>query len=46
MPRENENVHFIIGFQNIYAGVDFRLKKMTVEGKRVKLAIWDTGLLT
>jgi len=23
-------------------GVDFRLKKMTVEGKRVKLAIWDT----
>lgn len=24
-------------------GVDFRLKKMTVEGKRVKLAIWDTA---
>lgn len=24
-------------------GVDFRLKKMTVEGKKVKLAIWDTA---
>lgn len=27
----------------VYAGVDFRLKFLTVNGKRLKLTIWDTA---
>jgi len=26
-----------------YAGVDFKIKMLTVGGKRLKLTIWDTG---
>jgi len=25
-------------------GVDFKVKYVTIEGKRLKLAIWDTGM--
>jgi len=26
-----------------YVGVDFKIKTLTVGGKRLKLTIWDTG---
>lgn len=27
----------------LFAGVDFKIKLLTVGGKRLKLTIWDTG---
>jgi len=31
-------------FVNTNVGVDFKVKYLTMEGKRLKLAIWDTGV--
>lgn len=31
-------------FTKLLAGVDFKLKMLTLGGKRIKLTIWDTGL--
>lgn len=28
-----------------HVGVDFKIKHVTVGGKKLKLAIWDTGIL-
>lgn len=28
-----------------YPGVDFKLKMLTVGGKRLKLTMWDTGYI-
>lgn len=28
----------------VYVGVDFKVKYVTVDGKKLKLAIWDTGI--
>lgn len=44
MPLCDQRIIFFIA--RTRAGVDFKIKLLTVGGKRLKLTIWDTGNCT
>lgn len=33
----------ILSFSSLFAGIDFKTKKIDVDGKKIKLQVWDTA---
>lgn len=38
--------HLSVWYLSVMLGVDFKTKKMEIDDKKVKLTLWDTGMVT